>query len=83
MLLLICDYSRQKGTAYFDDISFCYIGNESLPQTTEYGDNGFPTKVSDGISEKYYEYNSDDTVKTVITRRSVTTYTYISLLLLP
>ena len=73
---IICDYSRQKGTAYFDDISFCYIGNESLPQTTEYGDNGLPTKVSDGISEKYYEYNSDDTVKTVITRRSVTTYTY-------
>ena len=71
-----CEYSRQTGTSYFDDISVCYVGSDpSVTECAYYEENGMPQVVHSGQSYTWYKYDGYN-VKTVINRHSVTEYVY-------
>ena len=72
-----CDFSHQNknAVAYFDDVSFCYVGTNTSLMETEYNEDGYVTETHSGYNHTWYIY-SGKYVTTQITNNSVTKYTY-------
>ena len=72
-----CEYDNQVGSAYFDDISFCYVGTDQKITEYKYNSYGMPEYVRYGYSSyTWYKYDSGNKVIAVITRRGATEYSY-------
>jgi RHS repeat-associated protein len=72
-----CDFSHQdkNAVAYFDDISFCYVGTNTSLTETEYNEDGYVTETHSGYDHTWYIY-SGKYITTQITNNGVTKYTY-------
>ena len=70
-----CEYNRQNGTAYFDDVAMCYVGNDPSVAQYLYNDDGMPIMVQSGYSYKWYQYDGNNVVA-AIDRRNVIIYSY-------
>lgn len=73
-----CVYSRQHGTAYFDDISLCFVGDDDNVSQAAFAENGKPSIVKTGNSIVWYEYNSNDMIEWKISRHDAYKYIYSS-----
>ena len=71
-----CEYDNQPGTAYFDDIAFCYVGTDSKVTEYKYNDAGMPEQIRSGYSYTWYKYDGNNNVTEAVTRRSATEYSY-------
>ena len=70
-----CEFNNQIGTAYFDDISFSYLGTDNSPTTYTYDENGMPRSVESGYDKVWYTYVGTK-LTGEISRRSATIYNY-------
>ena len=74
--MCIRDSDNQPGTAYFDDIAFCYVGTDSKVTEYKYNDAGMPEQIRSGYSYTWYKYDGNNNVTEAVTRRSATEYSY-------
>ena len=56
---ILLNYSGQTGTAWFDDISFCFVGVDEGVTDYSYTASGMPSEIRNGTSGTVYRYANE------------------------